>query len=259
MLDVLQFEGQLARFSLRRWSADARLANARAERVRYRDEQEALTVLRGLIDGHSLRRLKGFLVELGAPSASLSDEPLELLWMVARRIVSGELVLEREPIVPIASEPVEKVERVHLEPHRNEISEASGFFKKSLAQAQQATTEQLLRQQAKQAEALRTASATGVPFCEVCAGLSSRTSASSIADEPTLTTQAKQAEALRSASASGVGFCEVCASCHAEQPKPTVTTAPDPPPSVLASQAKQAEALRAASANGTPFCAHCNC
>jgi hypothetical protein len=256
MLGVLQFESQLARFSLRRFSTA--MVNPRAERVRYRDEHEALTVLRGLLDGHSSIRLRGFLVELGAPSASLSDQPLELLWLLARHIMSGELVLEREPIVPMPSERIERIERVHVEPLRqNQIADAPGL----LAQVKQVNEQKLLEHQAKQAESLRTAAVVGAPFCEVCAGLAEHKSADSITvTEPTLTTQAKQAETLRTASASGSGFCEVCAACHAKlTPSAVPTTEADPPPTVLASQAKQAEALQSASVVGKPFCAHCNC
>jgi hypothetical protein len=260
MLGVLQFESQLARFSLRRWS-DA-MANPRAERVRYRDEHEVLTVLRGLLDGHSVRALRGFLVELGAPVTSLSDQPLELLWLLARHIVSGELVLEREPIVPMPSERIEKTERVHVEPLRqNQIADGPGLHVVSLAQARQVNEQKLLEHQAKQAQSLRTAAVVGAPFCEVCAGLAERKSADSIiVSEPTLTTQAKQAETLRTAAVSGSGFCEVCANCHAKlTPSAVPTTVSDPPPTVLASQANQAESLRSASVGGKPFCAHCNC
>jgi hypothetical protein len=256
MLDALQFEGPLARFTLRPWGADMGSARPHAERIRYADEHEALTMLRGAVDPHMLPQLRTFLLELGAPSESLADDPRSLLWLVARRIVGGQLVLEREPIMPMISEVAEHAQAdAPFHPPVNEINEGVGLHLAVLAQAEQAT----LVFQAKQAAALQIASAEGAAFCEVCSGAS----AVRVPSEPAsrrLASQASQAQALQAASASAAPFCEVCANC--QQPQISDSPAPptpEPPPSPLARQANQAQALRDASATGTPFCEQCNC
>lgn len=259
MFDVLHFEGPLARYTLRRWTTHVSAASQRAERVRHHDEHEALTGLRSVVDSETLRRLSAFVHEADVSPASPGHDSLELLWLVARKLVSGELVLERERIEPMASEVAERSVVFTPLPLVNEIVEGTGLHATSLVDAQQAT----LGPQAKQAAALREAAREGSAFCEVCAGAHERRVPESDRPQDQLTTQAKQAETLRAASASGVSFCEACANCQAPLPlaKPPLdaTPPPEPPRSELNRQAKQAESLVSASDSGKAFCEQCRC
>jgi hypothetical protein len=252
MFDVLHFEGALAHYTLRRWGAHVGPANSRAERIRPADEHDALTLLRSAVDSETLRRLGPFVHGSEASSVSLTSDPLELLWLVARRIISGELVLERERIVPMASDIVERFEFVLPPPLVNDIIEGVGLHAKSLAEAEQVA----LVGQAKQAMVLREAASTGKAFCEACAGASERrVPASERSDH--LATQAKQAEALKAASITGVAFCEACANC--KTPKLLGTPPPEPPRNELNRQSKQAESLVSAAESGKAFCEQCRC
>jgi hypothetical protein len=259
MFDVLHFEGSLAHYTLRRWTAHVGTASRQVERVRPSDEHEALTLLRSTVDSETLRRVSAFVHAADLSPASPGQEPLELLWLVARKLVSGELVLERERIEPMASDVVERSVVVVPPPIVNEISEGSGLFGASLRQAEKVTFDA----QTKQAEVLREAASKGSAFCEACAGAHERRTPESEQPQDQLTTQAKQAEALRAASKSGSGFCEVCASCKTPLllPKPPLDAGPppEPPRTELGSQAKQAESLISASGSGKGFCEHCHC
>lgn len=263
MRDAVQFEGPFARFTLRAWGGEVGDADARPERVRYHDEDEALTMLRGAVDPDALRGLRAFLFELGADPASLANDPLNLLCVVARRIVSGELVLEREPLAVMSSHTVEPVEAQIFEAPVNEIHEGVGLHARALVEAEHAAKQETLSCQAKQAQTLQVAAATAVPFCEVCAG-SHAPALVGDGPAPDLATQAKQAQTLEDASAAAVPFCEVCANCrgpqvpHESQVDPPRVSEP-PPKTGLTSQASQAQTLAAASAKGTPFCEECNC
>jgi hypothetical protein len=167
MFGVLQLDGPLARFTLRSWTASVGVESLQAERVRCHDAYEALTLLRGIVDGHSLRRLASFMAEIaGQPHI---NDPLDLLWSVARRITSGELVLMRERIEPMPSEPVEVVETPAFVPVANEIDEGIEHHVEPLVRASPAIDQRTLDCQARQAETLRRASVMGVPFCEICA------------------------------------------------------------------------------------------
>lgn len=243
MLDKLQLEGLLARYTLRPWTDD--VGTQQQRRVRYHDEDEAQAMLARLLDADSLRRLRSFLWYLGVEVHVCGDESASLLQQVARRIVSGELVLEREPIMPMASDEVEFVEPAHFEPLVNEIYDGVGLKVLSPAQTQQPIDPTILAQQARQAKALQTSE----PFCELC----SKSHALDKPGQDAIESQAQQAKALRTASATGAPFCELCAACGG----PTVAHAP--PATELASQGKQTKALQSASATGTPFCERCNC
>lgn len=243
MLDKLQLEGLLARYTLRHWTDDVGAQHQR--RIRYHDEDEAQAMLARLVDDDSLRRLRSFLFRLGIEVHVCAGESASLLQQVARRIVRGELVLERELIVPMASDEVEFVERPHFLPLVNEIYDGVGLKVLSPAETQQPIDPTILAQQARQAKALHTSE----PFCELC-------SKSQTLDAPgreALDSQAQQAKALRTASATGAPFCELCAACGG----PTVAHAPAK--AELAAQANQTKALLAASATATPFCERCNC
>jgi hypothetical protein len=259
MFDVLHFEGLLARYTLRRFGAQVGSASVPTERIRHHDEHEALTMLRSAVDSETLRRLSAFVHAADLSPASPTQEPLELLWLVARKLVSGELVLERERIVPIASNVVERAVVVAAPPFENDISEASGLLGASLRQAEQTS----LAGQAKQAEAMREAASKGHAFCEVCAGAHEKRVPNSEQPQDLLATQAKQAETLRAASKTGAAFCEKCANCQAPlvlpKPLPGEPPLPEPPRTELGSQAKQADALVSASASGKAFCEHCRC
>ncbi|HLT34642.1 MAG TPA: hypothetical protein VK034_00120 [Enhygromyxa sp.] len=161
MFDAMQLEGPFARFTLRSWTVELGADAADAERVRCHDAHEALTLLRGLVEGPSLARLASFVYGqflMDQVGQRLADHPHDLLWFVARRIVSGELVLTRERIEPRSSELPELSEQAVFEPSVNEIDEGVGLQAQALAELRQA----------QQAQALRLASALGVPFCEVC-------------------------------------------------------------------------------------------
>jgi hypothetical protein len=259
MFDVLRFEGPLAHYTLCRWTTHVRAATARVERVRCHDEHEALTMLRSAVDSETLRRISAFVHAADSSPASLGQDPLELLWLVARKLVSGELVLERERIEPMASDVVERSVVVVPPPLVNEISEGSGLFGASRRAAEQVNH----AGQAQQAAALREAASKGSAFCEVCAGIHERRVPESEQPRDLLTTQAKQAEALRAAAASGAGFCEACAHCEGPKPLPKPLPGspplPEPPRSELASQSTQAESLVSASKSGKAFCEQCRC
>jgi hypothetical protein len=202
--------------------------------------------------------LSAFVHAADLSPASPTQEPLELLWLVARKLVSGELVLERERIEPMGSDVAERSVVVVSPPLVNDISESSGLLGASLREAQQAN----LAAQAKQAAALRQAASSGKAFCEACAGAHERRVPESEHPQDQLTTQAKQAETLRTAASTGTAFCEKCAACHALVPvaKPLPgETLPDPPRSELGSQTKQAESLVSASGSGKAFCEQCRC
>jgi hypothetical protein len=243
MLDTLQLEGLLARYTLRHWTADVGVQHQR--RIRYHDEDEAQALLVRLVDADSLFRLRSFLFRLGVEVHVCSGESASLLQQVARRIVSGELVLERELIVPMASEEIEFVDRPHFVPLVNEIYDGVGLKVLSPAETQQPIDPTILAQQARQATTLHTSE----PFCEVC----SKSQTLDAPGQSGLESQAQQAKALRAASATGAPFCELCAECR----KPAVADALAP--AELAGQAKQTKTLLAASATATPFCEHCTC
>jgi hypothetical protein len=238
MFDVLHFEGPLAHYTLRRWSSHVGGTTPRGERIRPTDERDALTILRHAVDTETVRRLSNFVHEFDVTPTSPGYDALELLWLIARKVVSGELILEREPIVPIASDVIERSVVELPAPVENEIEEGP-----------QPKVEPLTRQ----AEVLREAAKTGKPFCEACTGKTERVVPGS--EEDPIVTQAKQAEALKTASKSGAAFCEACAKCQPAQP---LVTPPEAPPTVLA-QAKQADALVQASAAGKGFCEQCRC
>lgn len=239
MFDVLHFEGPLAHYTLRRWTAGASGTRSQAERIRPTDEHEVLTLLRHAVDSAALRRLTAFMYE-DMTAMSPSDDPLELLWLVARRVVSGELLLERELIVPMASDTVERPVVELPPPIVNEFDELSRPRPKP------EPPELRLATQAKEAAKM------GKPFCEACTGPHSQHGPGPIEPDP-LATQAQQAAALRTASKQGSAFCEVCAHCT---PAPRL---PSAPPSGLGAQANQANALAAASKGGKGFCEQCRC
>ncbi|KIG15453.1 hypothetical protein DB30_05570 [Enhygromyxa salina] len=267
MLDTLQFEGPFARFTLRAWGTEAREQQQGYEpghrpgpqRVRCDDEHDALALLRGATEPDMLRRLRAFLVEQGADPGSLAGDPLNLLGVVARRIVSGALVLEREPVVLMSSEPIELAAPPPFEPLANEIVEVPGLHARALAESELAAQRSTLECQAMQAQTLKVAAEAGVPFCEVCAGAH----APKLAGEstgPDLATQAKQAKTLEQAADSGVPFCEACANCEGPpNPGAPVASKTEPLATGLGRQASQAKTLAAASSKGTPFCEHCTC
>lgn len=250
MFDVLHFEGPLAHYTLRRWTARASGTRSQAERIRPLDEHEALTLLRHAVDSDTLRRLSAFMHESDVTATSPSHDPLELLWLVARRVVNGELVLERELIVPMASDTVERTVIVLPPPIVNDIADGVGLQQTVQADAEQS----MLAAQAKQANVLREAASNGKSFCEHCAGAHQRHVPES--EQDVLTTQARQAEALRAAAHQGSAFCEKCANCQPALPLAQPLVAP---PSELGSQAKQADALTRASESGKAFCEHCRC
>jgi hypothetical protein len=242
MLDTLQLEGLLARYTLRHWTAEIGALHER--RVRYHDEGEAQALLARLVDDDSLRRLRSFLFRLGVEIHVCGDESASLLQQVARRIVSGELVLEREQIVPMASEEIEFIDRPDFQPFVNEIYDGVGLKVLSPAETQQPIDPTILAQQARQAEVLRTSE----PFCEVC----SKSSTLEAPMQSGLDSQAQQAKALRAASVTGAPFCELCAGCGG----PAVVA---PAQAEIAAQANQTKTLLAASATATPFCERCSC
>jgi hypothetical protein len=238
MLDTLQLEGLLARYTLRHWTADVRAQPER--RIRYADEDEALPLLVRLFDADSLPRLRSFLLRVGFDVHVCGSEQDSLLLQVARRIVSGELILEREPIAPMSSDVVEVVAPVPFEPLVNEIYDGV-----SLKVAPPPVDPVLIAAQARQAKALRAASSTGEPFCEECAK-------AQVVTQEQLDSQAQQAKVLKTASTTGAPFCELCAACGG--PKHAA-----PSRAELESQAKQTKALLTASSGGKAFCERCTC
>jgi hypothetical protein len=243
MLDKLQLEGLLARYTLRHWTDHVGAQHQR--RIRYHDEDEAQAMLARLLDADSLRRLRSFLWYLGVEVHVCGAESASLLVQVAKRIVSGELVLEREPIMPMASDEFERLDPVHFEPIVNEIYDGVGLKVLSPLETQQPIDPTILAQQARQAKALHTSE----PFCEVC----SNAHTLDAPGQGAIDSQAQQAKALKTASATGAPFCELCAACGG--PK----DAHAPPQAELASQGMQTKALQSAAATGTPFCERCSC
>jgi hypothetical protein len=204
MLDTLQIDGLLGRYTLRHWS----VAGAVDRRVRLRDEHEVLELLRRPFDAEAVRRLRSFMVQVGFELHVCASDPEVLLARVARRIAVGELVLEYEAIAPMPSEVVEVVEPADFEPLVNEIDEGVGLRVLSPDEPR-LVNQALLACQAKQAQTLRAASATAQPFCEACA--ESPTIAAAPPPPPSeLVRQANQAQTLRSAAVDGAPFCERC-------------------------------------------------
>ena len=250
MFDVLHFEGPLARFTLRHWHGGGDV-ETRGTRVRFDDEHQALSLLRGAVDTRALHQLRVFMFEYVGREPP--GDPGVLLAQVAGCLVREELVIVREAPAIMASEDVEFADRQpHYDAPVNVIEEGVGLHTLWILESEQLRQQTQLDCQAKQAQTLVEASEQGTPFCEVCAGAHS----SKARSEPTpeeLATQARQAEALVEASESGAAFCEVCAACLESQlPQPLVS-----PPSELGTQAKQAEALVEASESGAAFCEVC--
>ncbi|PRQ06584.1 hypothetical protein [Enhygromyxa salina] len=257
MLDTFQFAGPFARYTLRAWSVGAGTNARRGDRVRYHDEDEAVALLRGALDHEALRRLRVYLFEHGAEPGSL--DPIlgsALLSQVARRIVSGELVLEREPIVLMSSEALEYQEVEYYEAPVNPINEGVGLSAQPRVRLPQPVDPAVLACQAKQARVLRAASAEAVPVCEVCTGGHQSQLPTETAQRE-LASQASQAKTMAEAAEHGTPFCERCAACGAEELPPPEQLAKDE--AELATQSKQAKALTEASEDATPFCERCSC
>jgi hypothetical protein len=251
MLDTFQFAGPFARYTLRAWTVSASAQGRRPDRVRYHDEDEAVAMLRGALDSDALRRLRVYLFEHGAEPSALTS----VLSQVARRIVSGELVLEREPISLMSSAPLVYHEAVFYETPVNTINDGV----QSRVDLPQPVNPAVLACQAKQARVLRAASKQAVAVCEVCSS-GHPNLASDEAAKATLATQASQAKTAAAAAEQGTPFCEQCAACGPEHlPGPEAAAKDKAAKAELASQGKQAKALTQASADGTPFCERCSC